>query len=164
LLTNPQMGNEQYKVNFINEFNTYQQLFSFNLNKKEYEFLIKDYALTVNNVFIACVHGKFIIKLFIDKKINTFGVNLLVRNFEYILLKIGSDLNEISNTIYYYPNFIKTLNLSDEQIIINMKKYKEISEFTEDFIKPLFTVQTSLRPEYNETRAKLVLKEIFFNK
>jgi len=57
-LNDPQMTNEQFTITFINDFNTYQQLFRFNLNSLEYEFLMKDYALVVNNVFISCVHGK----------------------------------------------------------------------------------------------------------
>ena len=56
-LNDPQMTNEHYTVNFINEFNTYQQLFKFNLNHSQYEFLMKDYALIINNVYIACIHG-----------------------------------------------------------------------------------------------------------
>ena len=76
-------------------------------------------------------------------------------------MKIGNNLNEISNTIYYYPNYLKILNSSDEEIVTNLKKYNQIKTFSEDFIKPLFTVKTSPRPSYNETRAKVVLKEIF---
>ena len=76
-------------------------------------------------------------------------------------MKIGNNLNKISNTIYYYPNYLKILNSSDEEIVTNLKKYNQIKTFSEDFIKPLFTVKTSSRPSYNETRAKVVLKEIF---
>ncbi len=72
-----------------------------------------------------------------------------------------NDLSDISNSIYYYSNYLKVLNCTDDEIVNVLKKYYQISPFSNDFIRPLFTVKTSTRASYNDERVRVMLKEVF---
>jgi hypothetical protein len=54
-LTEPQMTPEHFTNAFINEFLMYNHLFQGNLNTTQYNFLMKDFTLLINNSFINCL-------------------------------------------------------------------------------------------------------------
>ena len=54
-LAEPQMTPEHFTNAFINEFIMYNHLFQGNLNTSQYNFLMKDFTLLINNSFINCL-------------------------------------------------------------------------------------------------------------
>ena len=129
-LHEPQMVPEYFINAFIDEFNILNNLFNENLPIEQHSFIIKDFSLFLNFAFINCV------KNIQSNTINNFGINLLIRNFEYLKEKILNILDDNSfsdkedgyrkkfyESIYYFPNFIKMLNLSQETLEFEMQNY-----------------------------------------
>jgi hypothetical protein len=159
----------EYFVNaFIDEFNILNNLFLDHLPHEQYKFIIKDFFVFLNFSFIECV------KNIQSNTINNFGINLLIRNFEFIKDKIFGNLddgsfsdkedgyrNNFMNSVLYFPNFIKVLNLSQETIESALKKYYDVLPFEEDFIKSLFTIRTSMRNTISESDKNNIIDQIF---
>ena len=102
-LNEPQMTPEYFITSYVNDFNMYNALFQYNLNEVEYDFIKRDYVLILNNVFVECVRNMD------THLINNFGVNLLVRDFEFIKEKMGAGYSfkddHFSETIFYFTNY-----------------------------------------------------------
>ncbi len=138
----------EYFVNaFIDEFNILNNLFNDHLPQEQYKFIIKDFFVFLNFSFINCV------KNIQSNTINNFGVNLLIRNFEFIKERIFANLddscfsdkedgykNKFLSSVMYFPNFIKVLNLSQESIESVLKKFYDVLPFEEDFISALLNI------------------------
>ena len=54
-LAEPQMTPEHFTTAFINEYIMFNHLFQGNLNSSQYNFLLKDFTLLINNSFINCM-------------------------------------------------------------------------------------------------------------
>lgn len=160
-LHEPQMTPEYFVTAFINEYNMYNNLFQYNLNASEYDFITKDFLLLVNNAFINCL------KNIPSNSINNFGVNLLVRDFEFIKDKIGWDASfnqvnpDFTKSIHYFPNYIRLLNCNEENISEEFKRYYDISPFDEEFIVPLLNIRTNSRHTFNENEKTKIISDIF---
>jgi hypothetical protein len=158
-LHEPQMTPEYFITAFINDFNMYNSLFQYNLTGSEYDFICGDYLLLINNAFIYCL------KNISSNSINNFGVNLLIRNFEFIKEKLGYDKNfkdtNFTKTIFYFPNYIRLLNCSEDNIEEELKKYYEIKPYEEEFISPLLNIRTNTRQTFNEIEKSKIIRKIF---
>ncbi len=170
-LLEAQMIPEYFVNSFIDEFNILNNLFNDHLPSEQYKFIIKDFFVIFNFSFINCV------KNIQSNIINNFGINLLVRNFEFIKEKILVNLedssfmdreenykNKFMNSILYFPNFIKVLNVSQENIEILLKKYIDILPFDEDFIQPILIIRTSMRNTISETDKNKIIDHVFKSK
>jgi hypothetical protein len=150
----------EYFVNsFINEFTMYNNLFQYNLEGNEYKFISRDYLLLINNAFINCI------KIIPSNSINNFGVSLLVRNFEFIKDKLGSNFtfadNKFTQTIFYFPNYIKLLNCNEDSIITELKRYYEVQAYDEEFVTPLLKIRTNSRHTLNEFERTKIIDDVF---
>jgi hypothetical protein len=158
-LNEPQMTPEYFIINFINEFNIYNQLYLYNLNESEYAFISKDFLYLINNCFINSLHD------LTSNTINGFGVNLLIRDFEYIREKVGQDLNdrdpEFTKSIFYFPNYIKFLNMTEEQIPEELKRYYKIKPYEEEFVAPLLDIRTDSRHTLNQKEKSNIINSIY---
>ena len=54
-LSEPQMSPEHFTTAFTNEFILYNHMFQGNLNSSQYNFLMKDFLLLINQSFIHCM-------------------------------------------------------------------------------------------------------------
>lgn len=167
-LLEPQMIPEYFVNAFIDEFNILNNLFNDHLPPDQYSFIIRDFFIFLNFSFISCV------KNIQSNTINNFGINLLVRNFEFIKEKIYVNLkdnsfsdkdegymNKFSKSILYFPNFIKVLNVSQDSIESTIKSYYEILPFDEEFIQSLLTIRTSMRNTICENDKNNIIENIF---
>lgn len=159
----------EYFVNaFIDEFNILNNLFIDHLPQEQYRFIIKDFFVFLNFAFINCV------KNIQSNTINNFGINLLIRNFEFIKERIFANSddscfsdkeegykNKFLNSVLYFPNFIKVLNLSQENLEGALKKYFDVLPFEEEFIKALLTIRTSMRNTISENDKNNIIDQIF---
>jgi hypothetical protein len=156
-LHEPQMVAEYFINAFINDYNMFSNLFQYNLNEAEFNFITKDFLLLVNNSMVN------VMKNILSNSINHFGVNLLARDFEYIKEKISKNFEDKNflNSIKYFPNYIKILNLDEEKLPEELKKYYEILPFDEDYIAPLLNLRTSSRHTLNHTEKTKIMENIF---
>lgn len=158
-LNEPQMTPEYFVTSFVNDFLMYNNLFQYNLSQVEYDFIKEDYLMIINNIFIALISNLN------TNAINSFGVNLLVRNFEYIKDKLGSGYSfkssKFTETIFYFVNYIKILTLNEERLEEEIKKYYDKEMFNKDFIAPLLKIRTHTRHTLNETDRNKIVTNIF---
>jgi len=157
-LHEPQMTPEYFVNSFVNDYNMFKSLFQYNLNEAEYNFISKDFIFSVNNGFLNCLQN------LTANSINNFGVNLLIRNFEFIKEKAGSESNLDSvfmKSIYYFPNYIRLLNCSQENLSEELKRYHAIKPFEEEFVEPLMAIRTNSRQSLNQFAKSQIIKDIF---
>jgi hypothetical protein len=170
-LSEAQMVPEFFVNSFLDEFNSLNNLFNEYLPYEQYLFIMKDLFIFLNFNFINCV------KNLQSNTINHFGIKLLIRNFEFIKEKIFNNIkdtsfsdrdlsykNKFMNSIYYFPNFIKTLDMSNEEIEINLKRYFEILPYDEDIVKSLLNIRTSMRNSIADSHKNNIIGNIFNNK
>ena len=146
-LTEPQMTPEYFIISFINEFAMYFNLFKYTLVQEECNFIMKDILLIINNIFIEAIKN-------MTNCVNSYGANLLVRNFDFIKENLGGEMkfndNEIENkqfekSIYYCVNYIKLLTLSDNKINEVLEYYYKIKHFEKTFVKPVLEMKKSTK-------------------
>jgi hypothetical protein len=155
-LNEPQMTPEYFVMAFVNEYNINNQLYQYNLNDSEHKFITKDFLLLINNCFINAL------KSLSANTINGFGVNLLIRDFEYIKEKVNQQLDpEFTKSIYYFPNYVKFLNMTEEQIPEELKRYYQINPYEESFIEPLLSIRTDSRHTLNQKEKSTIINNIF---
>ena len=154
-LNEPQMTPEYFITSYVNDFNMYNALFQYNLNEVEYEFIKRDYLLILNNVFVECVRNMD------THLINNFGVNLLVRDFEFIKEKMGAGYSfkddHFSETIFYFTNYVKLINVNEDKINDELKRYYQIESFEEEFVSPIIKIRANAKNNLNDNaRNKIV--------
>ena len=85
-----------------------------------------------------------------NKSINSYGANLLIRNFEYIKDNFNYDnkfyLDENENnkflkSIYYCVNYIKLLTINDNKVNELLNKYYQIIPYDKNYVKPLLDLK-----------------------
>lgn len=147
-LNEPQMTPEFFVTSFVNEFNMYNALFQYNLNENEFSFIKQDFLLILNNVFVECVRNMDI------HLINNFGVNLLVRDFEFIKEKMGAGYDfadsKFTESIFYFTNYVKLVNVNEDKVSEELKRYYEVMPFDENFVSPLLKIRSNTRNTLNE--------------
>ena len=81
---------------------------------------MKDILLIINNIFIGAINN-------MTNNINSYGANLLVRNFEYIKENLGAEMRfynnekenvKFENSLFYCVNYIKLLTVNDNKITL----------------------------------------------
>lgn len=154
-LNEPQMTPEYFVTSYVNDFNMYNALFQYNLNEVEYEFIKRDYLLILNNVFVECVRNMD------THLINNFGVNLLVRDFEFIKEKMGAGYSfkddHFSETIFYFTNYVKLINVNEDKINDELKRYYQIESFEEEYVSPIIKIRANAKNNLNDNaRNKIV--------
>jgi hypothetical protein len=157
-LHEPQMTPEYFVTSFVNDYNMFKSLFQYNLNEAEYNFISKDFIFLLNNGFLNCLQN------LTANSINNFGVNLLIRDFEFIKEKIGSESNLDSvfvKSIFYFPNYIRLLNCTQENLSEELRKFYSIKPFEEEFVEPLMTIRTNSRQSLNQFAKSQIIKDIF---
>ena len=142
-LNEPQMTPEYFVVSFINDITMYYNLFQYNLEPKICNFIMKDVILIINNIFIEAVNS-------MNKSINSYGANLLIRNFEYIKDNYTYDtrfyLNEnedkkFMSSIFYCVNYIKLLTYNENKINEMVNKYFKVIPFDKNYVKPILDLK-----------------------
>ena len=85
--------------------------------------------MILNNVFVECVRNMDI------HLINNFGVNLLVRDFEFIKEKMGAGYDfadsKFTESIFYFTNYVKLVNVNEDKVSEELKRYYEVMPFDE---------------------------------
>ena len=142
-LNEPQMTPEYFIISFINDFTMYCNLFQYSLELEQCNFIMKDILLIINNIFIEAINN-------MTNNINSYGANLLVRNFEYIKENIGGELKfyndekentKFVNSIFYCVNYIKLLTVNDNKINDLVNRYYKIMPFDKSYIKPILDLK-----------------------
>ena len=142
-LNEPQMTPEYFVVSFINDITMYYNLFQYNLEPEICNFIMKDVLLIINNIFIEAVNS-------MNKSINSYGANLLIRNFEYIKDNYTYDtrfyLNEnedkkFMSSIFYCVNYIKLLTYNENKINEMVNKYFKVIPFDKNYVKPILDLK-----------------------
>ena len=142
-LNEPQMTPEYFVVSFINDITMYYNLFQYNLEPEICNFIMKDFLIIINNIFIEAINN-------MNKSINSYGANLLIRNFEYIKDNFNYDnrfyLDENENkkfleSIFYCVNYIKLLTVNDNKINELVNEYFKIMPFDKNFVKPILDLK-----------------------
>ena len=157
-LNEPQMTPEYFIISFINDFMMYFNLFQYSLEQEQFNFIMKDILLIINNIFIEAMSN-------ITNNINSYGANLLVRNFEYIKENLGGEMkffndeneNKIfESSIFYCSNYIKLLTVNDNKINELVNKFFKIMPFDKNFIKPILDLKRNAKKNNNDMQ---VLKD-----
>jgi hypothetical protein len=152
-LNEPQMTPEYFIISFINDFTMYCNLFQYSLDVELYNFIMNDILLIINNIFIGAIKSL--------TSINSYGANLLIRNFEYIKDNLGAEMqfynNEKENkkfesSIFYCENYIKLLTLNDNKMNDFINKYGQIIPFDRNFVKPILDLKKSTKKNNNENQ------------
>ncbi len=142
-LNEPQMTPEYFIISFINDVTMYFNLFQYNLEPDICNFIMKDVILIINNIFIEAINNT-------TKSINSYGANLLIRNFEYIKDNFSynnkfymdeNDNNKFMNSIFYCVNYIKLLTLNDIKVNEMINKYSKVIPFDKNFVKPILDLK-----------------------
>ena len=142
-LNEPQMTPEYFIISFINDITMYFNLFQYNLEPDICNFIMKDVILIINNIFIEAINNT-------TKSINSYGANLLIRNFEYIKDNFSynnkfymdeNDNNKFMNSIYYCVNYMKLLTLNDIKVNEMINKYSKVIPFDKNFVKPILDLK-----------------------
>ena len=142
-LNEPQMTPEYFIISFINDITMYYNLFQYNLEPDICNFIMKDILIIINNIFIQAINN-------MNKSINSYGANLLIRNFEYIKDNFNYDnkfyLDENENnkflkSIYYCVNYIKLLTINDNKVNELLNKYYQIIPYDKNYVKPLLDLK-----------------------
>ena len=140
VLENIQKNPDYFINSFINDFLMYNGLFQNNLNSDQIEFINRDYLLLVNNIFI-----EFLKK---EPKINKYGINLLIKDFQFIKSKMGNSFyfsnNKFENSIYYFENYAKLLLYNDDELENKIRDYYKIIEYKDDFLEPIIIIRKNL--------------------
>ena len=153
-LNEPQMTPEYFIISFINDFTMYINLFQYSLEQEQCNFIMKDILLIINNIFIEAINN-------MKNSINSFGANLLVRNFEYIKDNLGAEMRFYSNekenkkflkSIFYCVNYIKLLTVSDNKINDLVNEYFKIMPFEKNYIKPILDLKRSSKKLNNDSQ------------
>ena len=141
-LNEPQMTPEYFIISFINDFTMYCNLFQYSLEQEQYNFIMKDILLIINNIFIGAIKN--------FTSINSYGANLLVRNFEYIKENLGAEMRfyndenqnkKFENSIFYCVNYIKLLTLNDNKMNDFVNRYFQVMPFEKNFVKPILDLK-----------------------
>ena len=160
-LNEPQMTPEYFIVSFINDITMYYNLFQYSLEPEICNFIMKDVLLIINNIFIEAVNN-------MNKSINSYGANLLIRNFEYIKdnytydTRFYSDENEnnvFMKSIFYCVNYIKLLTYNENKINELVNSYYQIKKFDKNFVKPILEIKKLSRKNNIINDNSQILKE-----
>jgi hypothetical protein len=158
-LYEPQMNAENFVHNFINEFNIYDNLFQYNTNTNQYKFIREDYFLIVNDLFVWVLSQL--------SSINLFGINLLLRDFDQIKDRMKEDdeefdQNKFKKCVQYFPNYIKLSQISNNTDLLEaLINYQKLKSFNEDFISPIFNLQTNTRTTMSGEEKNKIIKVLF---
>ena len=160
-LNEPQMTPEYFIVSFINDITMYLNLFQYSLEPEICNFILKDVLLIINNIFIEAINN-------MNKSINSYGANLLIRNFEYIRdnytydTRFYLDENDdkvFMKSIFYCVNYIKLLTYNDNKINELVNSYYQIKKFDKNFVKPLLDLKKLSRKNNIINDNSQILKE-----
>ena len=142
-LNEPQMTPEYFIVSFINDLTMYVNLFQYGLEPELCNFIMKDTLLIINNIFIETINN-------MSNSINSYGANLLIRDFEYIKDNFQYDTrfyvddnenNKFIRSVFYCVNYIKLLTVNDNKINELVDIYFQVIPFDKNFVKPIFELK-----------------------
>ena len=151
-LNEPQMTPEYFIISFISDFMMYCNLFQYSLEQEQYNFIMKDILLIINNIFIEAMSN-------MTNNINSYGANLLVRNFEYIKENLGGEMKfyddekenkRFENSIFYCTNYIKLLTVNENKVNDLVNKYFKVIPFDKNFIKPILDLKRNAKNRNND--------------
>ena len=153
-LNEPQMTPEYFIISFINDFTMYINLLQYSLEQEQCNFIMKDILLIINNIFIEAINN-------MKNSINSYGANLLLRNFEYIKDNLGAEMKFYSNekenkkfekSIFYCVNYIKLLTVNDNKINDLVNEYFKIMPFEKSYIKPILDLKRHSKKVNNDSQ------------
>ena len=142
-LNEPQMTPEYFVVSFINDLTMYVNLFQYGLEPELCNFIMEDTLLIINNIFIETINN-------MSNSINSYGANLLIRDFEYIKDNFQYDTrfyvddnenNKFIRSVFYCVNYIKLLTVNDNKINELVDIYFQVIPFDKNFVKPIFELK-----------------------
>ena len=153
-LNEPQMTPEYFIISFINDFTMYYNLFQYSLEQELCDFIMKDILLIINNIFIEAINN-------MTNSINSYGANLLVRNFEYIKEHLGLEMKfynddksnkKFENSVFYCVNFIKLLTLNDNKMNERINYYQKVLPFNANYLKHIYEIKKNSRKMISESQ------------
>ena len=141
MLKNPQNNPDYFINSFINDFLMFYGLFQNNLNTIQTEFICKDYLLLVNNIFFECLKK--------EPKINANGVNLLIKDFQYIKTKMGNNFafqdDKFEKSIFYFENYANLLLITEDELEDKLRIYYKIDEYKDDILDPIIKLRKNFK-------------------
>lgn len=161
-LQEPQMHPENSMTSIALLSKTYLALFKLNLSSEKFSFISHNYLQVINSLFIKNMANLQ------TNSINIYGINLLIRDFEFIQNTISPILDEKNKekekTIFNFINYIKLLTVSQEQLEDELNKYYQIEKYEQYFIDPILSIRTNTRKTINEMNKEEIITQIFSKK
>ena len=161
-LQEPQMHPENSMTSIALLSKTYLALFKLNLSSEKFSFICHNYLQVINSLFIKNMANLQ------TNSINIYGINLLIRDFEFIQNTISPILEEKNKekekTIFHFINYIKLLTVSQEQLEDELNKYYQIEKYEQYFIEPILSIRTNTRKTINEMNKEEIITQIFSKK
>lgn len=140
-LKEPETNVEYFVTSFVNDLLMYNSLFQYNLNEVEYAFVKEDYMKIINEIFIDFLQNTSV------NNINHYGINLLIKNYEYIRSKLGNGYEfkqkQFELTIKYFANYARLVNLNEEQFKEQLKVYYDTEPYKENEISQIMILRGS---------------------
>ena len=157
-LHEPQMRPENSITSFTIRTKTYLSLFKNILSKSNYNEITSNYEHFLNFLFIKNISN---LK---TNSINVYGINLLVRNFEFITNTLKEMLiinSNQSNSIYNFVSYIKLLKVPEDKIENELNTLYTKEKYDQSLIEPILSIRTNTRKTLNEMQKEEIVAQIF---
>lgn len=155
-LHEPQMRPENSITSFTIRTKTYLSLFKNILSKSNYNEITSNYEHFLNFLFIKNISN---LK---TNSINIYGINLLVRNFEFIINTLKEMLTiSQGNSIYNFVSYIKLLKVPEDKIENELNKLYTKEKYDQSLIEPILSIRTNTRKTLNEMQKEEIVSQIF---
>ena len=155
-LHEPQMRPENSITSFTIRTKTYLSLFKNILSKSNYNEITSNYEHFLNFLFIKNISN---LK---TNSINVYGINLLVRNFEFITNTLKEMLTiSQGNSIYNFVSYIKLLKVPEDKIENELNKLYTKEKYDQSLIEPILSIRTNTRKTLNEMQKEEIVSQIF---
>ena len=65
--------------------------------------------------------------------------------------------DHFSETIFYFTNYVKLINVNEDKINDELKRYYQIESFEEEFVSPIIKIRANAKNNLNDNaRNKIV--------
>ena len=135
-----------------------QRKFKNILSKSNYNEITSNYEHFLNFLFIKNISN---LK---TNSINVYGINLLVRNFEFITNTLKEMLiinSNQSNSIYNFVSYIKLLKVPEDKIENELNTLYTKEKYDQSLIEPILSIRTNTRKTLNEMQKEEIVAQIF---
>lgn len=139
-LLEPQMFCDNYSSAFCKELKQAQSIFKGYLSNKAFTFVSCHLLCLFNTTSLKCLN------ILNNNSVNVIGSNLLKRNYEFVVntcFKLNVS-KEFENSIVIYPNYVKLLFLSNDELVLSIKSSMNKTTYSTSFIDSLLEIRYNI--------------------